>query len=182
MRCSIGGCPKPAATQKTGSHGPRPGDMPLRRYLHLSGTTVGVAAALRRRQHPLVSRCGSLAGVTRLIAPLGGNARRSGVLEEPLLLPTPFDQRDELLGGQPGRGSVDHPVAVRAQQDEVFRARACRAANVQRRAVMALDVVGASFAIRLLEVEPAGLAGDRGVSAFVRLDHLPAQLRVSFPA
>src|SRR6202453_4086014 len=53
---------------------------------------------------------------------------------------------------------------------------------MQRRAVMAFDVIKPTFAVGLTEVERARLAGDRKTAALSVLEFAPAKLRVSLTA
>lgn len=55
---------------------------------------------------------------------------------------------------------MNHPVTVRAEEDEVSKTGRSRPARVQRNVVMALDVVRAALSVRLGEVEPARFAGN----------------------
>ncbi len=74
---------------------------------------------------------------------------------------------------------MNHPVAVRAEQDEISKAGRSRSARVQRNAVMALDVVGAALAVRLSEVESARFAGDSAARPPDGRNLASAKLRVT---
>jgi hypothetical protein len=71
------------------------------------------------------------------------------------------DQLAEGFDGQPLLGAVNHPVAVGADEREVDKARLYLAADAERHAVVAFDVVQATRAVGPMEVETARFAGDR---------------------
>jgi hypothetical protein len=76
---------------------------------------------------------------------------------------------------------VDHPVAVGAQQGEVFQSRlAAFGERVDRLRMVSLDVAATTLPIGLLEVKPTGLAGERAVGlqrlTLAGVDQLPVPL------
>ena len=64
----------------------------------------------------------------------------------------------ELVRQEPGFRSMDHTVAVRADQCEIVEFGFRGAGDVKRCAVVTFDVVTAAVAINALEIEPAYLA------------------------
>jgi hypothetical protein len=93
--------------------------------------------------------------------------------------PLRYNEVLQLFHCEPQLGAVDHPVAVRAQQRQVGQPGLRPSRDVQRRAVMAFDVVRAMEAVRLAEVEVAHLARDGKAAPLGIRELTAAQARIT---
>lgn len=56
---------------------------------------------------------------------------------------------------------MDHRMTVRAEEHQIVEGRSDFAGNMQGNHMMYVGVASAEFAVRILEIEPAGLTIDR---------------------